>query len=41
MPNLITEGVEAIELSPHCGTELRGVQIVCCNTYMLTDESSN
>ncbi|KAJ3962219.1 hypothetical protein N0V92_001044 [Colletotrichum tropicale] len=27
MPNLISEGVESIELSPHCGTELRNVQI--------------
>lgn len=28
MPNLLGQGVEATELSPHCGTELLGVQIV-------------
>lgn len=28
MPNLLNEYVEAVELSPHCGTELKGVQLV-------------
>ena len=28
MPNLLPEGVETVELSPHCGTEILGVQIV-------------
>jgi sulfonate dioxygenase len=28
MPNLLAAGVKAVELSPHCGTELLNVQIV-------------
>lgn len=32
MPNLLAEGVTAVELSPHCGTELQGVQLVCFDT---------
>lgn len=28
MPNLLRPGVETAELSPHCGTEVLGVQIV-------------
>lgn len=36
MPNLLPEGVETVELSPHCGTEIRNVQIV--RIIFLTDD---
>lgn len=35
MPDLLSQGVETVELSPHCGTEILGVQIVSVPSYEL------
>lgn len=35
-PNLLKNASNVVELSPHCGTELQGVQIVCHDMYAST-----